>query len=91
MPKNDVTDRQAADGQSGRYELLVDGVTAYAEYIREGNRIHFTHTIVPELIGGRGVGGRLVMAALDDAEAQGLEVVPECSFVRRAVEKRRAR
>ena len=89
MPANGVTDKKAADGKGGRYELVVDGVTAYAEYERAGNRIVFTHTIVPDAIGGRGVGGRLVTAALDDAEARGLEIVPVCSFVRRAVEKRR--
>ena len=89
MPANGVTDARAADGRGGRYELVVDGVIAYAQYERDGNRIIFTHTIVPDQIGGRGVGGRLVTAALDDAEAQGLEIVPVCSFVKRAVEKRR--
>lgn len=87
----EVTDRPAADGRGGRYELVVDGVTAYADYRLEGRRIIFTHTLVPPAIGGRGVGGRLVNAALDDAEARGLEIVPACSFVQRAVELRRRR
>ena len=91
MPANGVIDKRTADGGGGRYELLVDGVTAYAEYERDGRRIVFTHTVVPDDIGGRGVGGRLVLAALDDAEAQGLEIVPVCSFVKRAVEKRGTR
>jgi predicted GNAT family acetyltransferase len=71
-----------------RYELVVDGVTAFAEYRLTGNRINFHHTLVPEEIGGRGVGGRLVNAALDDAESRGLEVEATCSFVAKALAKR---
>ncbi|MCG2841748.1 N-acetyltransferase [Sandaracinobacter sp. RS1-74] len=91
MLANGVTNRQAADGRSGRYELVVDGVTAYADYRLEGDSIIFPHTLVPPEIGGRGVGGRLVNAALDDAEARGLKVVPDCWFVAKAVEARRKR
>ncbi|TPE63345.1 N-acetyltransferase [Sandaracinobacter neustonicus] len=71
-----------------RYELVVDGVTAFAEYRLLGDRIVFPHTVVPPEIGGRGVGGRLVNAALDDAERRGLAVVAECSFVAKVVAAR---
>ena len=80
----DVTNNVA----KSRYELVVDGVTAFAEYRLAGNRINFHHTLVPEEIGGRGVGGRLVNAALDDAEARGLQVEASCSFVVKALAKR---
>ena len=65
----------------GRYELVEDGETAFCEYRIEGGRIIFPHTVVPPALEGRGVGTRLVKAALADAAAQGLEVVPECGFV----------
>lgn len=81
---SDVTNNEA----KRRYELVVDGVTAFAEYRLVGNRINFHHTLVPEEIGGRGVGGRLVKAALDDAEARGLEVEASCSFVAKALAAR---
>ena len=71
-----------------RYELVVDGVTAFAEYRLLGDRIIFPHTVVPPEIGGRGVGGRLVNAALDDAERRELAVVAECSFVAKVVAAR---
>jgi predicted GNAT family acetyltransferase len=77
----DVTKRVAADGQSGRYELEVDGHVGFAEYELDGGRIIFPHTVVPREIGGRGVAARLVKAALADAKAQGLTVVPACSYV----------
>lgn len=87
MPADGVTDNQA----KRRYELVVDGTTAYAEYVLADGSITFTHTIVPEALGGRGVGGRLVNAALDDAEVRGLKIVPECSFVAKMVERRSRR
>ena len=40
----------------GRFEAVVDGQLAVATYDIEGDRITFTHTIVPEALGGRGVG-----------------------------------
>ena len=40
-----------------------------------------THTEVPDAISRRGIGSRLVRAALDDARAHQLRVVPRCPFV----------
>lgn len=74
-----------------RYELVVDGVTAFVEYRLAGNRIIFPHTLVPPELEGRGVGGKLVMAALDDAEARGLEIQADCWFVAKVAEKRQRR
>lgn len=72
-----VRDNRAAR----RYELTVDGMVAFAAYEPSAGAIRFTHTIVPEALGGKGVGSRLIKAALDDVRAQGLKVVPQCSFV----------
>ncbi len=77
MPANGVTNNAARS----RYELVVDGVTAFAEYRLAGDRIIFPHTLVPPELEGRGIGRKLVMAALDDAEAKGLEVQADCWFV----------
>ena len=64
-----------------RFELREDGHTAFAAYRLEGDRIIFNHTVVPPELGGRGVGSRLVAAALDQAKQRGLTIVPVCSFV----------
>ena len=69
------------DAAARRYELPVDGATAYAAYERDGDVVTFTHTIVPPAIEGHGVGSRLIAAALDDVRAHGLRVVPQCPFV----------
>ena len=64
-----------------RFELeLDDGAIAIADYRIEGDRIVFSHTVVPEAHEGQGIGSRLVVAGLDFARDKGLNVVPQCSF-----------
>lgn len=69
------------------FELSVGGERAVAAYQLEGDTIVFTHTLVPPAIEGRGVGSRLIRAALDSARDQGLRVVPQCPFVRAFIER----
>jgi uncharacterized protein len=64
-----------------RYEARVDGRLAQIVYEREGDRIAYLHTEVPEELEGRGIAGQMAKAALDEARAQGLTVVPLCPFV----------
>ncbi len=79
---SDVRDNKV----ESRFELNLDGATAFAAYNRSGDRIVFTHTEVPEALEGQGIGTRLVQGALDAVRAEGLMVVPECSFVRHFIE-----
>jgi uncharacterized protein len=65
-----------------RFELEVDGHVATEHYRLEGNVITFEHTEVPQELGGKGVGSRLVQGALDQVRAEGLKVVAECPFVK---------
>jgi len=74
---SDVIDNKAAS----RFELETDGLLSIAEYRIADGAIYFTHTEVPPQLGGRGVGGKLIHAALADARARGLKIVPRCSFV----------
>ena len=64
-----------------RFELNVDGLTAFAAYQRGGNIMVFTHTEVPPQFQGRGVGSALARGALDASRASGAEVVPHCPFI----------
>ncbi len=65
--------------------FVVRGPDAEAElvYHLNGNRLVLVHTEVPETWSGRGVGSRLVRAALRRARADHLTVVPWCPFARR--------
>jgi uncharacterized protein len=64
-----------------RYEMLVDGETAYVTYVRHGERITLTHTEVPKALAGRGIGSALARSVLDDIRRRGLRVIAECEFM----------
>jgi uncharacterized protein len=64
-----------------RFELVVDGHLAFAEYRREGEVIVFTHTIVHPALQGQGVGSRLIEGALSQLRERGETLRAECSFV----------
>ena len=65
-----------------RYEAEVEGRLAVAEYVPQGDRLVFTHTVVPPELRSRGLAEKLVRTALEDARAAGRKVVPQCSYVR---------
>jgi predicted GNAT family acetyltransferase len=71
-----------------RFELVQDErVVAVADYVVRGDVVVFPHTeVVPELR-GRGLGERLVRAALDDVRRTGRTIVPACWFVAEFVER----
>jgi predicted GNAT family acetyltransferase len=66
---------------ASRYELEVDGEVAVINYKCSGDRIALVHTEVPSALEGRGIGSQLARAALEDAGARHLVVVPRCPFV----------
>lgn len=69
-------------GNQGRYALIRDGVEAELTYtIAEPGLITADHTGVPKKIGGQGVGQILVARMVKDARAEGVKIVPRCSYV----------
>lgn len=64
-----------------RYEMPIDGTTAFVTYARHGHTITLIHTEVPAALEGRGVGSALARSVLDDIRRRGLHVVPECTFI----------
>lgn len=68
------------DDNNHRFELLVDGHVAVLEYRLEEGGMVITHTGVPDAIGGRGIAAVLTRAALEHARAQGLKVIPACTY-----------
>ena len=70
-----------------RFETTVDGHTAYVEYTFDGDTMIFPHTLVPDAIGGQGIGSQLAKAALDWAKEEGYAIQPDCPFIRSYVEK----
>ena len=62
-----------------RFETTIEGHTAYVDYKLDGKTISFEHTIVPDALQGRGLGGQLVKACLDAARERSLSVTPVCA------------
>ncbi|HEY6833304.1 MAG TPA: GNAT family N-acetyltransferase [Pseudolabrys sp.] len=70
-----------------RFELDLDGQTAFSTYRREGSLLTILHTEVPAALNGRGIGSKLARGLLDIARAQGLKVKPLCPFVASYMDK----
>lgn len=80
---NDVQDNLARQ----RFELALDGHTAFATYQRADGVLTILHTEVPKELNGRGIGSKLVRGILDGARAAGLKVRPLCPFVASYMDK----
>jgi hypothetical protein len=65
-----------------RFELDVEGHTAFVTYRKSPDTITLIHTEVPPELGGKGVGSKLARATLDAVRAQGRKLTVECDFIR---------
>ncbi|BBD79892.1 GNAT family N-acetyltransferase [Aerosticca soli] len=63
-----------------RFTVEVDAVTCELDYTLQDGVMTITHTGVPAAVGGRGIAGELVRAAVTTARARGWKVVPACSY-----------
>jgi predicted GNAT family acetyltransferase len=79
----DVTEIDVIDNrEAGRFEVVLGEERAELRYRLDGTDLLLTHTEVPDAFEGKGVGSRLVRAALDRAGHDGLTLVPFCPFAR---------
>jgi predicted GNAT family acetyltransferase len=72
----DITDNKAEN----RYQWDIEGHLAVADYNRRGDQLAITHVGVPEALRNRGIAGKLMAFIVEDAKAQGLTIVPICSY-----------
>jgi uncharacterized protein len=64
-----------------RFELEVEGHTAFINYKLSGNALTLIHTEVPPELGGKGVAAAIVEKALAFAKEKGYKIVPLCPYV----------
>lgn len=65
-----------------RFELEVEGKTAFIEYIlTNDNSMFLTHTEVPVALEGKGVGSAIVSKTLEYIKEKGYTLAPLCPFV----------
>ena len=67
---------------TGRYVITVDGAEAGEVTYRtvDGRRV-FLHTGVRAQFEGHGLAGLLARRVLDDAHAEGIQIVPLCPYI----------
>jgi predicted GNAT family acetyltransferase len=76
------------DAEAGRFYVDLDGSTAFLAYRQVDERtLDLRNTFVPQAARGRGVAAEIVRAALDYARAEGLRVIPTCSYVAAAIRR----
>ncbi|MEL6810639.1 MAG: GNAT family N-acetyltransferase [Bacteroidota bacterium] len=64
-----------------RFEAIIDQEMAVIEYIRAKGAVYLTHTEVPKVLEGKGVGSALVKSVLHILKEEGSKVAPLCPFV----------
>lgn len=73
--------------QTHRFEVSLDGETAFAEYQLLSDALVMPHTVVPPAFEGKGVGSALAKTALGYAREHGLKVRPFCPFIAGYIKK----
>jgi predicted GNAT family acetyltransferase len=82
---------EASDNRArSRFEITVEGGTAFLSYRRGVGSLTLVHTEVPDHLRGQGLGTALVEAALAHGRREGLRIVAECPFARAYLRKRSA-
>lgn len=79
---DEITIHHAETSERGAFYVEAGGERlAELTYSRpSANRALLEHTAVSDRLGGRGVGKRLVLAAVEWARATGTKITPVCSY-----------
>ena len=67
--------------ENNRFELIVDGYTAFIDYKERNDVITLIHTESPEELAGRGVATALIEKTLAYIEDNAYNLVPLCPLV----------
>ncbi len=68
------------DSAARRFSTRVDGVDCLLQYSYAESVMTITHTEVPPAVGGRGIAGTLMQAAVEVARENEWRVAPACSY-----------
>lgn len=85
----EITITRHEEGDHGEYRAHVEGNPAIGRltWTKRGGAHVAEHTLVPPVIGNRGVAARLVEAMVADARERRFTIKPECSYVVAAFER----
>ena len=63
-----------------RFELVEQGLTAFADYYERGDMLVIPHVESPVPLRGKGTAGRLMLGLAEIARQDGLKLAPTCSY-----------
>lgn len=66
--------------ERSRYEMVEQGLTSYADYRLEGDRLYVDYVFAPPELRGTGASGRLMAALAAEARKRGLTITPICGY-----------
>ena len=72
----DITDNPAA----GRFELIEQGLTAYADYRMTADRMIIDYVFSPPALRGAGTAGRLMQGVAAAARTRSVKITPLCGY-----------
>lgn len=68
-----------------RFEWHEAGETSYITYHHDGGLLVLDHSFVPKNLAGRGVGSRMVKAALDELLRSDRKIAVRCDFIEHVI------
>ncbi|MGH2665181.1 GNAT family N-acetyltransferase [Flavobacterium sp.] len=81
MSNSNVESKLVINEEKKRFELKVEGETAFVEFILSNENIFFlTHTEVPVALEGKGVGSAIISRVLEYIKEKGYTLAPLCPF-----------
>jgi hypothetical protein len=63
-----------------RFELVEQGLTAFANYRRNADVVIIPHVESPPALRGKGTADRLMRGIVEKAQAEGFRIEPWCSY-----------
>ncbi len=72
-----------------RFELEVNGHTAYADYKIENGILHIKYVFAPTELRGTGAAGNLMQQVMEHARAQNYKVIPICGYAASWIQRKK--
>jgi predicted GNAT family acetyltransferase len=66
--------------EAHRFELVENGLMAFADYHRHGDRVSVPHVEAPVALRGTGAAGRLMEGMVERIRADHQKIVPICPY-----------
>ncbi|OAB76171.1 hypothetical protein ULVI_14045 [Cochleicola gelatinilyticus] len=80
---SELIDNTAAN----RFELIVEGMTAFVDYKVKDGIVYLLHTETPNKLRGKGVGSKLIKNVFQLLESEGLQLKSLCPFISHYLQK----